>query len=74
MSCRCNGQAETGAQSGNVDLSTVSLMPRYAPAAGFGSLGELSTGTVVLATIGWLAVGGVCGAALWVAGKELLKS
>ncbi len=49
-----------------------SLMPRYAPAAGLGE--DMSTGAIVFATIGWLAVGGVCGAALWVAGKEFLKS
>ena len=69
MSCKCHGAAN--ATGSIVDLSTVSLMPRYAPAPG---LGDLSTGTAIMATIGWIAVGGVCGAALWVAGKELLKS
>lgn len=71
MSCSCKGPAATGAIR---DLSYASLMPRYAPAAGFGALGELSTGTVIVATIGWIAVGGLCGAAFWVAGKEFLKS
>ncbi len=69
MSCKCHGGAS--ATSGIADLTSVSLMPRYTPASG---MGELSTGSAIVATIGWLAVGGVCGAALWVAGKELLKS
>ncbi len=60
------------------DLPAMSLMPRYAPAAGLGGRGlgdpSDSTGTIIVATIGWLAVGGVCGAALWVFGKELMKS
>lgn len=34
---------------------------------------EPSTGSLVAATLGWLAVGMVCGAALWVTGHEAMR-
>lgn len=33
---------------------------------------EPSAGTLVVATLGWLAVGGLVGAAFWVTGKEIV--
>lgn len=32
---------------------------------------EPSTGSLVVATLGWLLVGGVIGAAFWVTGEEI---
>ena len=69
--CGCKAGPATGRIE---DLSYASLMPRYAPPPSATSgLGGLASSPVA-ATIGWLVVGGVCGAALYVFGKELLNS
>lgn len=34
---------------------------------------EPSSGSLVAATLGWLAVGMACGAAFWVTGREAIK-
>lgn len=76
MACGCQSASGVGRIQ---DLSYASLMPHYA-ASGFGDdetpidVAPPTTGQIIGMTAGWIALGGLCGAALFVFGQELLSA